>query len=361
MRIGDFEPATDLFLGPIAGYCDLSFRLVVRRIGGVGLAATDLLSPHGLLRENDHSMYLAATCPEDQPLAMQIYGCDAGLMGDAAAWAQDHGARLIDINMGCPADKIVKRDGGVALMRDPRGAADIARAVVRAVRLPVTAKMRLGCDEHSINAPELAQRLEDVGVQAVTVHGRTGAQRFGGAVDLDGIAAVVRAVRHIPVIGNGDVSSPRDAETMIERTGCAGVMIGRKALSDPWIFRDADSYLSTGRIPPPPSVEERLGFVEAHFENLRRLRGPRKAAVEFRQRISWYARLLPRAKTLRQRMSRVGSPEEFHQIIADYRALLDQAAPVGRTPLPCREGYGERHGVIRRSAPPCGPPYEGGR
>ncbi|MCH7814028.1 MAG: tRNA dihydrouridine synthase DusB [Planctomycetes bacterium] len=325
MRIGDFEPDTNLLLSPIAGYCDLGFRLVVRSLGGLGLAYTDLLSPQGLLRRTEHSLQLAATCPEDQPLGMQLYGRDPALMADGARWAADHGARVIDLNMGCPADKVVKKDGGVALMAQPERAVAIARAVVQAVALPVTAKMRLGCDASNLNAPQLARMLEDVGIQAITVHGRTGAQRFGGSVDLDGIAAVVQAVRGIPVIGNGDIKSPADARRMIDRTGCAGLMIGRRALSDPWIFRDTHAYLTTGCIPPPPTLQERVAVMVAHFENLRRHRDDRAASMVMRQRTSWYARMLPNTKRLQQRMNRIDTPDEFYENIDAY--LEENAAP----------------------------------
>jgi len=327
MRIGDFEPATNLLLSPIAGYCDLPFRLVVRSLGGLGLACTDLLSPQGLLRGTERSMKLAATCPEDRPLCMQLYGCDAGLLAEAAGWAQEHGARVIDINMGCPADKVVRKEGGVALMRDPERAAAIAATIVRAVTVPVTAKMRLGYAAGERTAPALARRLEDAGVQGVTVHGRTGAQRFGGSVDLDGIAQVVRAVRAIPVIGNGDIRSPQDAREMLERTGCAGVMIGRRALSDPWIFRDAHALLATGSVPPPPTLEDRLAVIVQHFENARRFDGDRWAAIEFRQRISWYARTLPGTRDLKRGMNAIDSPEQFYEVLAAYRRRQDRRGP----------------------------------
>jgi len=318
VRIGGFEPATNLLLCPIAGYCDLSFRLVARSVGGLGLACTDLLSPHGLLRESPHSLQLAATCPDDQPLCMQLYGCDPGILANGARWAQDHGARVIDINMGCPADKVVKKDGGVALMGQPDLAVRIVGAVVRAATVPVTVKMRLGCCDGDLTAPQLARRCAEAGAQAVTVHGRRGTQRFSGRVDLDGIAAVVDAVRGIPVIGNGDIKSPQDARAMIEHTGCAGVMIGRAALSDPWIFRDTHTYLTTGHIPPRPAVGERLDLVVRHFENLRRYRDDRAACVAMRQRISWYARMLPRTKRLKQDMNRIERPDEFYRVIGQY-------------------------------------------
>jgi tRNA-dihydrouridine synthase B len=324
MRIGELELATNLLLAPIAGYTDLAFRLVVRSIGGVGLAATALLSSHGLVKRSAKARQLAATCPDDQPLCVQLFGGDPALMAEAARWACDHGARVIDINMGCPADKVVRGQGGVALMGDPKLATRIADAVVRAVRVPVTVKMRLGCDDDSINAPELAGMLEEVGVQAVTVHGRTARQWFGGNVNLAAIADVVQAVGRIPVIGNGDVRSPQDARDMIDRTGCAGVMIGRRALSDPWIFRDTQAYLTTGLVPPPPTASQRVAAMRDHFEHVLRLRGPRAAVVHFRQRVSWYAKVLPHSRQLRQRMNGINSPGEFHEAIDRY--LERQAA-----------------------------------
>jgi len=318
VRIGRLELTTNLLLAPVAGYCDLSFRLVVRSIGGLSLAWTGLLSPYGLLRRARHSMQLADTSAEDRPLCMQVYGNEPDLVARGARWAQDHGAAVIDINMGCPADKVVKSDGGVALMRDPVRATQIAEAVVRAVTVPVTVKMRLSYDDSDLVAPRLARMLEDVGVQAITVHGRTGVQRFSGEVSREGIAAVVAAVERIPVIGNGDIRSPQDARDMIAQTGCAGVMIGRRALSDPWIFRDTHAYLTTGKIPPPPTVEQRVFAIVQHFENLSRYGGRRSACVEMRQRISWYARMLPRAKQLKHRMNRINTPDEFHEIVGDY-------------------------------------------
>jgi nifR3 family TIM-barrel protein len=324
MKIGSFQPETNLLLCPIAGYCDLSFRLVIRSIGGLGLACTDLLSPHGLLKENDHSLQLAATCPDDKPLCMQLYGCQPGIMADAARWAEAHGANVIDINMGCPADKVVKRDGGVALMGNLPQAAAITQAVVNAVTIPVTVKMRLGCCEADRTAPRLARMVRDVGACAVTVHGRTGEQRFRGSVNHDGIAEVVAAVGDIPVIGNGDVKTPQDALRMIHQTGCAGVMIGRRALSDPWIFRDTHAYLTSGTIPDPPSVDERLAIVRQHFANMVNQYGERKACTTMRQRISWYARMLPNTNRLKQRMNAVSSPVEFGEIIEAYREQVSE-------------------------------------
>ncbi len=320
LRIGSFEPSTNLLLSPIAGYCDLAFRLIVRELGGVGLASTDLVNPKGLLRQTFKSMQLVETEPADRPLCIQLYGREPDEMAAAAQWAEASGAAVVDINMGCPVDKVCKRDGGSALLRDPGHAVRLAQRVVGSVRIPVTVKMRLGWDDGSIVAPTLARMMEDVGVAAITVHGRTAAQKFAGSVRIDGITRVVEAVRGIPVIGNGDVRCPADAQAMIARTGCSGVMIGRAALSDPWIFRDTHTYLTTGVVPPPPTVAERIDLMARHFAHLLRIRGERIACTAFRQRVSWYTRYFGPCCEFKERIRSLSSAAQFH-------ACVDQLSP----------------------------------
>lgn len=312
LRIGDVDLPTRLLLSPIAGYCDLAFRLTIRPLGGLALACTDLVNPRGLLRRTWKSMQLVETDPADQPLCIQLYGPRADELAEAARWCRDHGAAIIDINMGCPVDKVCKKDGGSSLLRDPAGAVKLAEAVVRAAGVPVTVKMRLGWDDESIVAPALAADLERVGVAAVTIHGRTAAQKFSGRVCLDSIARVVEAVRFIPVIGNGDVRRPEDAVEMMARTGCTGVMIGRAALSDPWIFRDTHSLLTTGSVPPAPTVADRIALMKRHFEHLLRLRGERLACITMRQRVSWYATKLPPCRDFKERLRLMTSAEQFY-------------------------------------------------
>ena len=319
LKIGSLQLRTNLLLSPIAGYCDLSFRLVARSCGGLGLACTDLLCPEGVLRENKRSMEVAATCPEDSPLAMQLYGADAGRLCEAARWARDHGAAVIDINMGCPVDKITKKDGGSALLCNPENTVRLAEKIVRTVPdVPVTAKMRLGWDDQQIVAPMLARRLEEIGIAAITIHGRTTEMRFTGNVRLAGIAEVVQAVRRIPVIGNGDIRTPEDAYQMMALTGCQGVMIGRAALSAPWIFRDTHSFLTTGIVPDPPSVEEKCRLMHDHFYNLVRWRNQRVAVCEFRKRISWYARHLNPCRHLRDAMRTINTPADFDRVLGEF-------------------------------------------
>src|SRR6202451_1261673 len=201
LKIGSVQLATNLLLAPIAGYCDLAFRLVARSCGGVGMACTDLLCPEGVLRENRKSMELAMTVPADSPLCMQLYGGNVELLCEAAKWAGERGAHAIDINMGCPVDKITKRDGGSKLLCDPDRTLRMVDAIVRVLRhTPLTAKLRLGWDDTCLGAPKRAPRLEDAGIQLITIHGRTTEMRFTGQARLEGIAAVVASVKKIPVV-----------------------------------------------------------------------------------------------------------------------------------------------------------------
>jgi len=327
LTLGPVELETNLLLAPIAGYCDLAFRLTCRdfdrdphaapgRSGataGLGLACTDLLSPQGLLRGTATSLDLAKTNHADKPIGMQLYGGDPATMAEGAIWAADHGATVVDINMGCPVDKITKKDGGSRLMVPDEGPAasscrsfGLALRIVEAVRaalpdhVPLTAKMRLGWSLPD-DAPKLACALIDAGVVGVTVHGRTTEQRFRGEADWSRIADVVDAVHAktaslpggpTPVIGNGDVREAADAARMIRETRCDGVMIGRGALAAPWIFRDAWSLISTGALPPPIPQRERVETIRRYFERTREHRGERFAMFQIRRRISWLAKRL---------------------------------------------------------------------
>lgn len=319
LQIGSVTLSSPVLLAPIAGYCDVSFRVVARSCGGVGMACTDLLCPEGVLRENKRSMELAATCSEDSPLSMQLYGADTNRLCDAARWAVDHGADVVDINMGCPVDKITKRNGGSALLcRLPATLAMVEKVIQAVKTVPVTAKLRLGWDDRRIVAPFLANRLEQLGVAAVTVHGRTTEMRFTGAVRLDGIAAVVAAVNKIPIIGNGDITHPVAAAEMIRVTGCRGVMVGRGALSAPWLLRDIAHFLHTGELLPPPSIEEKCRWMRGHFYNLIHFRNERVAVCEFRKRISWYARHMHPCRELKETIRKLNTPSEFDQAIAGF-------------------------------------------
>ncbi|MEC9372712.1 MAG: tRNA-dihydrouridine synthase, partial [Planctomycetota bacterium] len=326
LEIGPVRLETNLMLAPVANYCDLAFRMVARSCGGVGLACTDLLSPQGLLRGNAQSLDLARTNAEDKPVGMQLYGCDPEILSDGAAWAVGHGATVVDINMGCPVDKVTKKNGGSMLLCDPEGTVRMAERVVKRVerescgRVPLTAKVRLGWDAERIVAPRLARALEGVGVTAVTVHGRTTEQRFKGEVSLAGIGEVVAAVDRIPVIGNGDVTSAEKCVEMLRVTGCAGVMIGRGAFASPWIFRDCWAMQTEGVVPAEPSEAEKVGLIRRYLDLMLEFRGEAYAMAHIARRISWFGKRLGPCKPLKERVRLAKGPGEVHAALDEFLA-----------------------------------------
>lgn len=326
LQIGPVTLESNLLLAPVANYCDLAFRIITRAWGGVGLACTDLLSPHGLLRGGRQSLDLARTHDLDQPIGMQLYGCDASILEQGAVWAVEHGATIVDINMGCPVDKVAKKNGGSMLLRDACATQRLTERIVRAVdkasngRVPTTAKLRLGWCDDTIVAPKLARALEDIGIAAITIHGRTTEQRFRGEVCFGGIADVVASVHSIPVIGNGDVKTPEACVAMIERTGCAGVMIGRGAFSRPWIFRDCWALQTIGAVPDEPSEFEKIESIRRYFELMLEFRTERYAMSHIRQRVSWFGKALGPCKGLRMRMQNIATPEDVHAALDEFLA-----------------------------------------
>src|SRR5437762_10286603 len=265
MRIGSLELKSNLFLSPLAGYTNLPFRLTLREIGGLHLATTDLVNARSLLERNPKALKLIETCPADRPLAVQLFGSIPEEMRDAALFLESNGVSAVDINMGCPVRKVCRVGGGSAMMTELDKTAKLVKGMVDTVKMPVTAKMRLGWDDQNITAPDLARALEEVGVAAIFVHGRTREQGFSGTVNLAGIRAVVQSVKRIPVIGNGDVTTPQAAQVMLAETGCSGVSIGRGAFYNPWIFLHTRHYLRTGELLPEPSLEERVGVMCRHL------------------------------------------------------------------------------------------------
>jgi len=303
-------------LAPIAGWYDLAWRLTCRSFGGVGLACTDLLSPHGLLADSEASTDLARTNDLDKPVGMQLYGADPALLADAAGWCAQHGATVVDINMGCPVDKVCKKDGGSKLMCDPGKAFAIFEAVRAALppHIPLTGKMRLGWSEADYErgvAGDLACGLADRGAALITVHGRTTEMKFKGECRHEGIRRVVERVGEhtgaydgtdtggVPVIGNGDVKTPRDVVAMMRNTGCAGVMIGRASFAAPWAFHTSwalQRAIAEGReadfdaASVEPSESEKLDGVRGYFERMLEFRDERYALFKIRQKISWLGR-----------------------------------------------------------------------
>ena len=324
MRIGPYELPTNLFLSPMAGYTNLPFRVTLRELGGLAWATTDLVNARSLLERNRTALQLTATSPEDHPLAIQLFGSVPEEMRDAAVMCQELGAQSVDINMGCPVKKVVKIGGGSAMMTELDKTAALVRGMIAAVKIPVTAKMRLGWDDDNLTAPDLARVLEDAGIAAIFVHGRTRAQGFGGTVNLAGIRAVVQAVKGIPVIGNGDITTPEAAKHVLDETGCAGVSIGRGAFYDPWIFRRTAQYLATGELPPEPDFNERLRVLRRHFERYVQFYGEAHGARLFRRVAPWYAKRFGPAKPFKQRITKISSAADFEAAIAEYVAWRAQ-------------------------------------
>jgi tRNA-dihydrouridine synthase B len=331
MRIGSLELKSNLFLSPLAGYTNLPFRLVVREIGGVGLCTTDLVNARSLLEKRDKAFKLIETRPEDSPLAVQLFGSVPEEMRDAAQFLETRNVASIDINMGCPVKKVCKVGGGSAMMTELDKTSALVKGMVNAVKIPITAKMRLGWDDDNLTAPDLARALEDVGVAAIFVHGRTREQGFGGRVNLSGIRAVVRAVKSIPIIGNGDVTTPEAAKFMLDETGCTGVSVGRGAFYDPWIFKRTLQYLKLGNDPvagsepiPEPSFEERVRVMCRHFELMVEIFGEELGCRMFRKVAPQYARRFGPSSEFNKPVVLLSSRAHFYCILENYQKWRQQ-------------------------------------
>ncbi len=318
MQIGPLTLKSNLFLSPLAGYTNLPFRLVVREIGGVGLCTTDLVNARSLLEKREKAFKLIETRPEDAPLAVQLFGSVAEEMRAAALIVEAHGAVSVDINMGCPVKKVVKIGGGSAMMTELGKTAALVRGLVNAVKIPVTAKMRLGWDADNLTAPDLARALEDVGIAAIFVHGRTREQGFGGTVNLAGIRQVVAAVKKIPVIGNGDIVTPQAAKLMLDETGCAGVSIGRGAFYDPWIFKRTLHLLKTGELLPEESFAGRVRVLCRHLDLMVEVFGEEFGCRMFRKVAPWYAKRFGPCHEFNKRVVQVHTRAQFHEILENY-------------------------------------------
>jgi tRNA-dihydrouridine synthase B len=319
MRFGSLTLSSNLCLSPLAGYTNLPFRVTVRELGGLGLATTDLVNARSLLERRDKALKLIETSAQDRPLAVQLFGSVPAEMREAAAIVESMGIASVDINMGCPVRKVCRVGGGSAMMTELPQTAALVKGMVEAVKIPVTAKMRLGWDDQNITAPDLARALEDVGIAAIFIHGRTRAQGFGGAVNLAGIRAVVQAVKSIPVIGNGDITTPQAAARMLDETGCAGVSIGRGAFYDPWIFRCTEHYLRTGQLLPEASFEERVQLMTRHLEAMIAVFGESLGCRMFRKVAPWYSKRFGPANEFNKRVVQVSSYAEFLELLEHYR------------------------------------------
>jgi tRNA-dihydrouridine synthase B len=303
-----------VFLAPMAGVTDLAFRLIAREYGA-DLVVSEMISAQALVFGNKRTVQMLTTEEAERPVAIQLFGHKPEVMAEAAQIVLEHcQPEMLDLNFGCPTPKIVKNGDGAALMREPKLLEEIVAAVVRVSTVPVTAKIRLGWDKHSINCVEVAQRAADAGAHWITIHARTRDQFYAGKADWTWIRRVVQACS-VPVVGNGDVFSAADALRMLEETGCSHVAIGRGAQGNPWIFRDVQAALRGEVIPPPPTIAERIGVAWRHLELKASYDGVQRAIKEMRPHLAWYLKGIPHSAEIRRQLNTAASMEEVRGLL----------------------------------------------
>jgi tRNA-dihydrouridine synthase B len=322
LRIGSLQIENGLIMAPMAGYTHLAFRLLIKRLGA-GLVMTEMVSAMGLAMGTKKTVQYLKTHPDEKPLGVQIFGADPAAMALASVIAAEGGADLVDINMGCPVKKVVKTGAGAALLRDPKKIATIVSEVRRQCPLPLTAKIRAGWSPKEAWIMETARVIEDCGVDAVTIHARFASQGFSVPADWSWIAKVKESVR-IPVIGNGDVAYPGDALDMKDQTGCSGVMIGRGAIRNPWLF-DQIMSLERGEAVREPLLAERKAMIFEHFHLLSETLGENKAALAMRGLLLSYTKGLPRSSSFRARMTRIRDSHALAETVDSYFSSLEEA------------------------------------
>ncbi|NLY80931.1 MAG: tRNA dihydrouridine synthase DusB [Lysinibacillus sp.] len=313
-QIGDIVLDNRVVLAPMAGVCNSAFRLTVKEFGA-GLVYAEMISDKGLIFRNKKTLDMLYIDERENPLALQIFGGEKETLVQAAKFVDEHtNADIIDINMGCPVNKIIKCEAGAKWLLDPNKVYEMVAAVVDAVKKPVTVKMRIGWDEEHVFAVENAQAIERAGGAAVAVHGRTRVQMYEGKANWDVIRDVKKNV-NIPVIGNGDVETPQDAKRMLEETGVDGVMIGRAALGNPWMIYRTVRYLETGELMPEPSVREKMDVCLLHFERLLQLKGEVVAVREMRKHASWYLKGVRGNGKIRNVINQIETAEELRAVL----------------------------------------------
>lgn len=313
LKIGNVELENRYILGPMAGVTDLPFRLLCRE-QGAGLLCMEMVSAKAIYYNNRNTESLLEIHPDERPVSLQLFGSDPKIMSEMAKRIEERPFAILDVNMGCPVPKVVKNGEGSALMKNPKLVYEIVSALVKAIDKPVTVKIRKGFDDDHVNAVEIAKIIEEAGAAAVAVHGRTREQYYSGKADWDIIRQVKEAVS-IPVIGNGDVTSPQKADELVRQTGCDGIMIARGAQGNPWIFSEMIRWEETGELPPRPDKDEIRKMMLRHARLQLEYKGEFSGIREMRKHVAWYTKGLKGAARLREKVNAVESLEELENLL----------------------------------------------
>ena len=316
MKIGNVQLDNEVFLSPMAGVTDLPFRLICKE-KGCGMLYTEMINAKALCYDDENTKKMLKIEEEEHPIAVQIFGSDPEYMGKAAAIMNEYPNEILDINMGCPAPKVVKNGDGSALMRNPKLAAEVLSSVVKNSKKPVTLKIRKGWDDDSVNAVEIAKIAEECGISALAIHGRTREQFYSGKADWDIIAEIKQNI-NIPVIGNGDVFEVQDAVNMLEKTKCDAIMIGRGAQGNPWIFNRINHYMKTGEVLPEPTLEEKITTAIKHMNLAVAEHGEYVAVREMRKHIGWYLKGLKNSARYRDQINKITDYKEVIAMLEEY-------------------------------------------